>query len=366
MIRYIIAFILLIHGLIHLIGYSKAFGYSASNVITKEISRPAGSLWMAATLLLVAAAVMMVMRKEYWWIAGAAGMIISQVLIIMAWQDAKFGTIVNILIMVAVIIGYATWHYSRLYEKDVAAGFSGLPAGIPPLLTEADLAGLPEPVKKYIRFTGSVGKPKVTNFRIAFTGGIRGKETAPWMPFTTEQHSFMVVPARLFFMKATMKHLPVSGYHCYKNGDAFMDIRLLSLFRVEYKHGKEMGISETVTFFNDMCCMAPATLIDKRIRWIATEGDRVQAEFTINNITVSAWLCFNEKGELTDWISDDRYSLQEDGTMKRAQWSTPLSDYREINGYRLASQARTLYKYPAGDFCYGTFTVTNVVYNERK
>ena len=74
-----------------------------------------------------------------------------------------------------------------------------------------------------------------------------------------------------------------------------MDIRLLSLFKVQYQDGKEMDISETVTFFNNMCCLAPPTLIDKRIKRIEVEGNKVKASFT-NNITVKAWLYFNEKG----------------------------------------------------------------------
>jgi hypothetical protein len=80
------------------------------------------------------------------------------------------------------------------------------------------------------------------------------------MPFTSEQYNFMDASTRLFFMKAVMKGLPLSGFHSFTNGDAFMDIRLLSLFKVQYQSGKEMGIAETVTFFNDMCCMAPASL----------------------------------------------------------------------------------------------------------
>ena len=51
-----------------------------------------------------------------------------------------------------------------------------------------------------------------------------------------------------------MKKLPIAGFHSFKNGTAFMDIRLLSLFTVQYESGQDMGIAETVTFFNDMCC----------------------------------------------------------------------------------------------------------------
>lgn len=135
------------------------------------------------------------------------------------------------------------------------------------LLTEHDLMDLPAAVQKYIRFSGAVGKPKVTNFRVEFSGGIRRNAQSEWMQFQSDQYNFMHATTRHFFMKAIMKHLPVAGYHFYNDGNAYMDIRLFSCFKIQYQNGAKMDVSETVTFFNDMCCMAPATLIDKRIEW---------------------------------------------------------------------------------------------------
>jgi hypothetical protein len=144
-----------------------------------------------------------------------------------------------------------------------------------------------------------------------------------------------------------------------------MDIRLLSLIKVQYQSGEEMGIAETVTFFNDMCCMAPATLIDPRIKWIASNNTKVTAEFSNNGITITADLYFNEHGELVNFISEDRYAAGENNTMKKIRWSTPLKDYKEINGHRLAGYAQAIYSYPTGDLCYGTFNLKNVTCNSN-
>ena len=142
-----------------------------------------------------------------------------------------------------------------------------------------------------------------------------------------------------------------------------MDIRLFSIFKVQYLTGKEAGISETVTFFNDMCVMAPATLIDPRIEWLEADRNKVKASFSNNDITISAWLYFNEKGELINFVSEDRSVLEANGTMTKLKWSTPLRDYKDINGCRLASYAETIYTYPDGDFTYGAFGLEGVGYN---
>ena len=142
-----------------------------------------------------------------------------------------------------------------------------------------------------------------------------------------------------------------------------MDIRLLSLFKVAYQSGMEMGIAETVTFFNDMCCMAPATLIDQRIKWLDSSSNTAHAAFSNNGITISARLYFNDTGELVNFISEDRYAAGDNNTMQRLRWATPLKDYREVDGYRLATRAEAIFTYPVGDLCYGTFNLRHITYN---
>jgi hypothetical protein len=121
-----------------------------------------------------------------------------------------------------------------------------------------------------------------------------------------------------------------------------------------------MDKAETVTFFNDMCCMAPATLIDKRISWEMIGDNIVKATFLNNGISITANLYFNETGELVNFISNDRYNAD---AGKKLPWATPLKDYKEVNGYTLARSAETIYTYPDRDFCYGTFSVSSIAYN---
>ncbi len=360
--RIIFLILIGIHGIIHLLGFVKAFELSDVKQLTIPISKPFGVAWLFVFIFFAAVAIMFAFKNSYWWLFGFIALLISQVLIIYFWHDAKFGTVVNVIILIASIIGYGTWNYYSNYQTDVKIGLQQKPYFSNSVLTEIDIQHLPEPVKKYIRYSGSIGKPKVNNFKIESTGKIRKNDKSEWMPFTTEQYNILETPTRLFFMNAVMKYLPVAGYHCFKNGVAYMDIRLLSIFKVQYLDGSKMDISETVTFFNDMCCMAPATLIDNRLRWTDVEDNKVRASFTNNNITINAWLYFKDNGELENFISNDRYDYD---AGKYLPWSTPLKDYKSINGYKLARYADAIYSYPDKDFCYGTFNLTHVEYNYK-
>lgn len=354
--------LMIIHGVIHLPGFVKAFGLADVKQFKQAVSKPVGVLWLFASGLFIAAAIMVVFNTGYWWLVSLGAVVTSQILILLYWQDAKFGTILNVIFLMACTYGYATWNYLGKYQSDVKNSFQQTAYSQNSVLTEQDIAHLPEPVKKYLRYTGSVGKPRVNNFRIEFIGKIRKDEQSEWMQFASEQHNFMETPARLFFMKAVMKHLPVAGYHRYTNGSASMDIRLFSLFRVQFQDGDEMNNAETVTFFNDMCCMAPPTLIDKRIKWEDKGHNVVKAMFTNSGITITADLFFNEEGQLINFKSDDRYNAD---VGQQLPWATPLKNYKEINGYKLAGYAETIYTYPDRELCYGIFETRSVEYNRN-
>ncbi len=359
-----LSILIFLHGAIHVLGFLKAFQFAKVAQLNIPISKPLGILWLLAFVLFLTAGVMYLLNSPQWSFVAILSVAISTILIIFSWSDARFGMIPNIIILIACIFAIASCSYKSVYLKDIkqAADNSSIERST---LTESDISHLPVPVQNYIKLSGSIGKPKVSSFKVEFEGQIRKNEQSEWMTFTCEQHNFMANPTRLFFMDARMKGLPVAGYHHFKNGKAVMDIRLLSLIKVQYAEGNEMDISETVTFFNDMCCVAPATLIDNRIKWLETKGDSVKCSFTNKNITINATLVFNEKAELVNFISSDRYAFGENGNMTRVPWQTPIKAYKSINGYYLTSFAQLIYNYPEGDLCYGEFDLKGIQYNAK-
>ncbi len=354
--------LIVFHGLIHIAGFSKAFNLEHVNIIIQNVSKIFGFFWLAAAILFFITALLLFLNKKIWLVFSLLAVALSQYLVFAYWQDAWFGTVANAIILLGTIGSFISWNFSNKYKREVTRYLKQNNSIAEVLLNEADIQNLPEPVKKYLHYCGVLNKPKVKNFKVEFSGQIRKDSQSEWMPFTSEQYNFVQASTRLFFMNATMKHMPVAGFHCFENGKAFMDIRLLSFFKVQYQSGKEMNISETVTFFNDMCCMAPAALIDTRIQWLETNGNKVKACFTDNNISITAWLYFKENGELINFISDDRFATV-NKEMKRFPWSTPLTDYKEFNGHMLASYADAKYHYPDGEFTYGNFKAENIRYN---
>jgi hypothetical protein len=235
---------------------------------------------------------------------------------------------------------------------------------VPAVVREADLEGLPPPVARYLRAIGAVGRPRVVAYQLRFSGRIRSDPGSPWMPFTADQRSAVDGPTRLFLMRARMRGLPVQAFHRYQAGRATMRVRLGGVIPVADASGEVMDVSETVTVLNDMCLLAPATLLDRRIAWTPLDDRSARARFTVNAHTVSATLSFGDEGLLTDFVSDDRSRASADGkSFTRLRFSTPVHEYREFDGLRLAAFAEARWQGPGVDFAYGEFRLHQVTYN---
>jgi hypothetical protein len=235
--------------------------------------------------------------------------------------------------------------------------------GASPILTDADLAPLPRLVRDYVRASGAVGKPRVHKLRAGYQGRIRSRPDAGWMRFRAEQCNTFEPVARWFLIDASAFLIPFSGLHRYVGSSATMQIKLLGLFSVADARGPEMDQSETVTVFNDMCVLAPGTLIDPRVRWRELGGRRIGAEFTNAGQTISAELSFDESSRLVNFCSDDRYQSADGKSYARYRWSTPLRDYREFEGRWVGARGDATWDMQAGPLVYGEFELTRVEFN---
>jgi hypothetical protein len=254
--------LLIVHGLIHLLGTARALGADLP-ALRQPVTATMGIVWLMAAILFLATAAAVGLWPRWWWTIGVAAIAVSSVAIATSWHDARFGAIVNGVAVVGVIFGFLALGPASLraaYDHDVKrtlAGGEGL--GI---VTEADLAPLPVPVQRYLRASGVVGRPRVSTVRTRMHGRIRSAPDAPWMPFTAEQYNAFDRPARLFYMNASRAMVPIQGYHRYVGDTATMLVKAAALVPVAQAEGPDATRTETVTLFNDMCLLAPATLID--------------------------------------------------------------------------------------------------------
>jgi hypothetical protein len=369
-IRWLVVLVLGLHGLIHLLGAAKGLHWARVEQLRAPISPALGVVWALAALALVTVAVMIASGSpRWWWIVAAVAAVISQALIITSWSDAKAGTVVNVVLVLAAVLGFAgsgPGSFDAQWHDRVQAAVAAAPASSG-LVTEADLGRLPAPLSAYLRRSGALGKPRVTELSATLHGRIRSGPDTAWMPFTAHQvNTFGANPQRLFLMDATKAGLPVTVFHDYHDGTATMRGKVLSLVPVLDASGPEMDQSETVTVFNDMAVFAPAALVDAPVTWTQLDAHRVSGTFTNGGEVVSAVLVFDAVGDLVDFVSDDRLAASADGgSFTARRWSTPLSGYAELAGRRVvaAGEGRWHAPEPDGTFAYIELHLDQITYN---
>jgi hypothetical protein len=165
-------------------------------------------------------------------------------------------------------------------------------------------------------------------------------------------------------MDASLLGLPIQSFHQFTGSAATMKVKVASAVTVVDASGPSLDEAETVTLFNDLCVFAPGALVDRNVVWSELDPLTVGAAFTLAGRTIRATLKFNERGELIDFVSDDRSVASKDGrSFTKMRWSTPLKSYRDFGGRRVMGSGEGIWHAPAGAYAYLRFELDAIEYN---
>jgi hypothetical protein len=140
-VRIIFSTVVIIHALVHLIGFSKEWQIPGpENFNIKEMtpfsgirSNLTGLLWWACSVGLIFSIIFYYLGKEWWWIIAIPPVCLSQILILMYWNDAKFGTVVNVIILAAILLSFNYWKFNRTVKRETDELLNSVQKKMPPL-----------------------------------------------------------------------------------------------------------------------------------------------------------------------------------------------------------------------------------------
>jgi hypothetical protein len=104
--RFALSALMMLHGLIHLLGFAKAFGFAELAQLSRPVSRAAGLLWLFSAVTFLAAGVLLWLGRGSWWWPALPALAASQLVIHLSWRDARFGTIANLIVVLPVMAAY--------------------------------------------------------------------------------------------------------------------------------------------------------------------------------------------------------------------------------------------------------------------
>ena len=192
------------------------------------------------------------------------------------------------------------------------------------IVTEDDLAGLPEAVQRYFRGMGVVGRRRVTSFEVSFRGRFRMRPDGPWMRATAVQHNTVAPVGRVFTMVLWFVGvLPMIGGDTYLSGTGRMLGKLAGLVTVADGSGPEFDTGELSTWLNDAVLLAPSMLLTAPVTWEAVDDRTIRVGLSDGGRTVHATFRIDGSGRPTDYWTTDRWADLPGGPVQ-AEWRTPV------------------------------------------
>jgi hypothetical protein len=354
--------LLLIHALIHLMGFVKGFGLAEIKELSVPVSIPSGILWLLTTILFLISLVLLLLKKDSWWMVGALAMVISQVLIFSAWHDARFGTLANVIIFIAVLFGAGTWQFDRMVKKEVISFMpSTLSAGIP--VRDSAIALMPPVVQKWLKRSGILGKQVIQTVHLKQKGQMRTKPGAVWMPFVAEQWFRTEDPG--FIWRAKVRAplgITLVGRDQYNDGKGHMLIKLASLIPVANARGMETDQGSLLRYLAEIGWF-PSTALESYLQWKEVDSLTAEVTMTHGGISASGIYRFTQEGDIASFEARRYYDRKEGATLEDWLIQVDPDGYREFEGIRIPAKSSVTWKFRDGEFTWLKLEITDIRYN---
>jgi len=267
---------------------------------------------------------------------------------------------VAVAVAAAVVVGTGRAIFERRVDKEIASLLTASTMVEAATVNERDLALLPEPVQRWLRWAQVAGKEFPVTVRLEQEGRFRQAEGGNWMTFTAEEY-FTVDPPG-FVWRTRMQLFPfvsIVGRDRYAGGKGSIEMRLLGLVPVASASGPAMDQGALLRYLNEMMWF-PAAALSPYITWEAVDASSATATMSYGGVTAAATFVFDAQGRPVDMIAE----RQDLARGRLETWSTPMRAYAEFQGVRVPSEGVSVWKYESGDFPYIELRITEIEYNQ--
>lgn len=362
--RVTFALIMVLYNLRHYIGFGEEWGpgvqaqWLAKDLIdlTGNPSKFTGGLWLVL-IFFVLAAIMYFIHRDFYWMPAVAGIIVSQALVIRFWSDAKYGTIINAILLIVVAFSTAAIQFNSMVRREVGALIAHSEK-VEGFITPEMIASFPQAVQRWLHRSGVVGKRSPHILRVVQKGILRTKPDGRWMPFQSIQHFSINPPA--FVWAARIKGAPllnIAGRDKYHLGRGHMLIRPLYLFTASDSRGKEIDQGTLLRYLAEMAWF-PQAAVSPYLRWERLDDNSARVTMEYGGVSASGIFFFDPSG-LVQAFEARRYREFE-RIYRKETWSVSISDYNPFNGILVGSRNEVTWKLKEGHFTWLRMEVTDI------
>ncbi len=364
--RYAVAALLVVHGLIHVPGFLKAWKLaelpSLSGRTIVHLSdgtlRVVGALWLLTAVGLVVAAALRLLDRDAWWMVAAPTLVLSQMLIILQWGEARAGTAANVLLGLAVVMAAGVHGFHSANDRQARALLARSPGGDAPVVRAEEVASLPPPVRRWLEGCGAVGQPRAQTVRLRQRGEMRTGPGRGFMHAEATQYFTVDQPAFVWNVDVTLAGvLPLVGRDSFEGGKGRMYITLAGLVAVADGVGPRFDQGTALRYLGEIIWF-PSAALSRAISWEAIDDASARATLRVDGVEVSAVFEFDARGRFTRLTAQRYYN---GATLET--WVIPATGWRVIRGIEMPVRGGAIWRLPAGDFDYYRWEILDVEVN---
>ena len=349
------------HGLIHFMGFARAFDLVQFDVPALAVSRTTGMLWLLAGGLLLGSAFLFVGARPVAWLVLLIGVLLSQGLIFDNWSETKFGTLPNLILLVAALFSWA----GQSFAQESARLVSALPVhrtiDAEPI-TAAALEHLPAPVQTWLRRAGVVGRMPIGHAHLEQHLELRLRpDGEDWLPATAEQHIDGIVPAFYWTVRVRGKGgVPLLGRDGFRNGKGTMRITLGGLFAVVDEHDNPKIDEGALQRYLGELVWLPTAALHPDLRWETLDARTVRVHLCHHGTTGSGLFHFDAAGDPVGFTAE-RYKGGGD-TDERMPWQIAIRELGTFDGLRIPVAVDATWELPDGPYHWLRLRITGASY----
>jgi len=359
--RIVFIIIVALHGLIHLLGFVKAFKLAEVNDLTLSISKPSGVLWLIACILFLITALLFAINFEYWWVPGILSILLSQTLVIIYWQDAKFATLPNLFILLVCISAYANQHFLHMVDREIHKMDSAQSEMVAINYQQTDL--LPLPIQKWLEVSNIMSLGRIKTVYLEQEALIKMRpDQKEWYIGKAKQYVTTQPPAFNWHIDLAMNPLiQVVGRDKFVDGKGEMLIKLFSLISVADAGGNPKVDQGTLQRYLAEIAWYPSAALNPYIKWEPIDNRTAKATMSYNGVSGSGTFFFNKNSDLQKFSAMRYKDTAEES--RPMEWVVEVLRIEEKNGVRIPTEMQATWKMESGDWTWLKLNITDIRYN---
>ncbi|MBK7344342.1 MAG: hypothetical protein IPJ06_15350 [Saprospiraceae bacterium] len=279
-----------------------------------------------ATVLFLIAMLALLANQVTWFMWSTVAILLSQILILSAWQDARFGTLANCLLLIATVVGFGVWKFDRMTNRDRFDLNQH---------AQSALQWPNQPGPPFIRqWINRSGIPDRTLLRVNLrqSGRMRITPNGKWLPFSAEQEFTPQSPGFIWTTRVDVfPGIFLLGRDFYHQGEGQMKIDLYGLIPVVHASGNELDQGTLLRYLGETVWF-PSGALHPCIQWESSGPNQAVATMTWGKTQASGTFTFSPEGDFQKYQALRYYNRPDGPTLENWVIQAEPNSFRNFRG----------------------------------